>query len=299
MSNCGGAEGDVAAEVGGIEGNLEAVVVAFAADEGDDVASARVAFDEEEAREGVEGDDEGVVGDGADKAGGGGIGTPVDGVDGKDVAVGYHGDGAVGRADGIVADGDADIVAVVGGIDAWGGIEVFLSDMPADDVGRYQAVESLIVHALEQVDDGNGPLAEAREDEGTATVEVLQIVVESLPNITQGQRHPPVDKAVGGEGLEGALAVVGGVEVEVAGEESVDARHLAEEKGSEGVVVGVGIVAGKTGDGVVARLGGDDIEDVDGALPVDDVPLGRVGVVGLLGEDFVSPLIATRGQQEE
>lgn len=76
-----------------VEGEFEAVVVAVATDEGDDVVFVAVAADVEQQGVGVEGDGDGVGRDGAHHLCGFGIGAPVDGVDGHAVAVTEHGDG--------------------------------------------------------------------------------------------------------------------------------------------------------------------------------------------------------------
>ena len=76
------------------------------------------------------------------------------------------------------------------------------------------------------------------------------------------------------------MTVVRGEEIEVAGKDIVDAYHLAMEELADAVVVGVGIVAWEIVKGVVARFGGDDVEDVDGGVALSDVPLGGIGIIG-------------------
>lgn len=124
-----------------IEGDFEAVVVAFATDEGDDVVGATIAGDVEEEGVGVESDRYGVGGDGAEECGGSGVGVPVDGVYGDAVALAEHGDGTVGVADGVVADGDSKVGTVVCRMEIGGLGEVFIRNFPANDVGRNHAAE--------------------------------------------------------------------------------------------------------------------------------------------------------------
>ena len=89
-----GTQSHVAAEGGGIEGDFEAVVVAFATDEGNDVVRPPVALHLKKEGGCVEGDGEGISRDGADKCGWGGIDLPIEGIDGHLVALTYHGYGA-------------------------------------------------------------------------------------------------------------------------------------------------------------------------------------------------------------
>lgn len=123
-------------------------------------------------------------------------------------------------------------------------------------------------------------MAEASKDERTALVVVSKIVGEGFLDIGHGQGSAGKDEGVGGEGLEGALTVIRGEEIEVAGKDMVDAHHLAMEELADTVVAGVGIVAREIVVGVVARFGGDDVEDVDGCVALSDVPLGGVGIIG-------------------
>ena len=133
---------------------------------------------------------------------------------------------------------------------------------------------------LEYFDHGHAALAEACQDEGSAAAEVAEVVVEGIHYVAHGQRAAGSDKAVGGKGLQGALPIEGGEEIETAGEEGVDSYHLAQQGLTEAVEVGVREVAVETVEFVVAYLGGDDVEDIDGSLAVDDVPLGGVVIVG-------------------
>ncbi len=141
-----GTQGHVATEAVAVEGDFEAVVVAFATDEGDDVVGATIAGDVEEEGGSVEGDRYGVGGDGADECGGSGVGVPVDGVYGDAVALAEHGDGTVGVADGVVADGDAKVDTIVSRMEIGGLGEVFIRNFPSYDVGRYHAAEGGRVH---------------------------------------------------------------------------------------------------------------------------------------------------------
>lgn len=275
-----GAEGDIAAEGVSIEGDFKAVVVAFAAYEGEDVVGGGVARQVQQLGGGVEGDGDGVRGDGACKGGRGGIGAPVDGIDGETIAIANHGNGTTVVADGVVADGDAEVGTILCGTEAGRGHKVTVGDAPANDVGSDHAAVDGGVDMFKQVDHSQRPLAETGEDEGSPLVETIEIVGKGAMHVSQSQRCAHGHKAVGGKGLEGALAVVGGVVVEVAAEDFVNAFHLAVEEGTDAVVVGVGIVAGKAGKGVVARFGGDDVEDVDRRGAVGDVPLRSIGIDG-------------------
>ena len=109
---------------------------------------------------------------------------------------------------------------------------------------------------------------------------MIKVIGEGSLDIGHGQGSAGKNEGVGGEGLEGALTVVGGEEIEVAGKDMVDAHHLAMEKLSDAVVAGVGIVAREIVKGVVARFGGDNVEDVDGGIALSDVPLGGIGIIG-------------------
>ena len=111
-------------------------------------------------------------------------------------------------------------------------------------------------------------------------VVVSKVIGEGFLDVGHGQGSAGKNEGVGGEGLEGALTVVGGEEIEVAGKDMVYAHHLAMEELADAVVAGVGIVAREIVKGVVARLGGDDVEDVDGGIAMSDVPLGGIGIIG-------------------
>ena len=111
-------------------------------------------------------------------------------------------------------------------------------------------------------------------------VVVSKVIGEGFLDVGHGQGSAGKNEGVGGEGLEGALTVVGGEEIEVAGKDMVYAHHLAMEELPDAVVAGVGIVAREIVKGVVARFGGDDVEDVDGGIALSDVPLGGVGIIG-------------------
>lgn len=182
------AEGHVAVEALAVDGDIEAVVVAVAADEGEEVV-ASVAVDHHQPRGGVEGGGEGVAV--VEPSGGGGVGAPVDGVDGQAVAVADDGYGAVGRSDAVVADGGSEVGAVVRGtyMAACGG-DVVVSYFPAYDVGGHHAAVGVVAHGAQQLDHCLGALAEAHEDEGAAAVEVLEVVVEGAPHVGHGQWGP-------------------------------------------------------------------------------------------------------------
>ena len=141
-----GTQGHVATEAVAIEGDFEAVVVAFATNERGDVVGAAEAGDVEEEGGSVEGDRYGVGRDGADECGRSGVGVPVDGVDGDAVALAEHGNGTVGVADGVVADGDAKVDTIVSRMEIGGLGEVFIRNFPAYDVGRYHTAEGGRVH---------------------------------------------------------------------------------------------------------------------------------------------------------
>ena len=220
------AEGHVAAEAVLIEWYLEAVIVAFTPDEGQDVVGAGVAADVEQERRGVEGDGERVRREGADKPCGRGIGASVDGVDGHAVAAANHGDSAAVVAHGVVAYGDPTVGAVVCRTQEGGAGEVGVRHMPPDDVCRHHAAIDGGIHVFDEVDYSQCPLAETRQDEGASRVVVGKIVGKSAPHIAQGYGHPLGDKAVGGEGLQCALAVVGRIVVEIFAKQGVDPQHL-------------------------------------------------------------------------
>lgn len=264
-----------------VEGNLEAVVVAFAANEGDDIIRSAVALNLQQQGGGVEGDSDGILRYGAHKRGRGGIGTPVDRVDGHPIALTNHGYGATVVTDGVVAYSDPKVGTVVCRTEIGGHGKVVVSNLPPDDVGGHHAVERGGIHLFEEVDNSRAALAEACQDERTPLVEVSEIVGKSLAPVGHGNGHAGGNKGVGGEGLQCTLTVVGGVVVEVAAKNLVYPHHLAVEQLPDAVVAGVGIVAGNTFNSIVARLGGDDIEDVDGGIALGDVPLGAVGIVGL------------------
>ena len=141
-----GTQGHVATEAVAVEGDFEAVVVAFAANERGDVVGTVISGDIEEEGGSVEGDRYGVGRDGADEYGRSGVGVPVDGVDGDAVALAEHGDGTVGVADGVVADGDAKVDTIVSRMEIGGLGEVFIRNFPSYDVGRYHAAEGGRVH---------------------------------------------------------------------------------------------------------------------------------------------------------
>ena len=107
-----------------------------------------------------------------------------------------------------------------------------------------------------------------------------KVIGKGFLDVGHGQGSTGKNEGVGGEGLEGALTVVRGEEIEVAGKDIVDAYHLAMEELADAVVAGVGIVAWEIVKGVVARFGGDDVEDVDGGVALSDVPLGGIGIIG-------------------
>ena len=107
-----------------------------------------------------------------------------------------------------------------------------------------------------------------------------KVIGEGFLNVGHGQGSAGKNEGVGGEGLEGALTVVGGEEIEVAGKDMVYAHHLAMEELPDAVVAGVGIMAWEIVEGVVARFGGDNVEDIDGGIALSDVPLGGIGIIG-------------------
>lgn len=121
-----GAEGEVAAEGVLVEGDFESVVVAFAAKEGQDIVVAGVAADLQQEAIGVENDRKELVliagGEGIRKCGGSGVGAPVDGVDGKAVALAEQGNGAGVVAHGVVTDHYAEVDAVLRGAQIGGGL---------------------------------------------------------------------------------------------------------------------------------------------------------------------------------
>ena len=110
-------------------------------------------------------------------------------------------------------------------------------------------------------------------------VVVSKVIGEGFLDVGHGQGSAGKNEGVGGEGLEGALTVVGGEEIEVAGKDMVNTHHLAMEELADAVVAGVGIMAWEIVEGVVARFGGDNVEDVDGGIALSDVPLGGVGII--------------------
>lgn len=221
--------------------------------------------------------------DGADQSGGSGIGAPVDGIDGKTVAVAYHRDGAGVVADRVVADGDTEVGTIVGRQEEWGLGDVGVGHVPAENIGGHHPFVGRRIHVFDEVDNGHSPLAEAGQDEGTTVIVVGEVVGEGSLHIAQSQGDALRDEAVGSEGLEGALAVVGGEVVEAAAEKGVDTDHLTIEESADAVVVGVGKVAGDTcGTRVVACLGRDNIENVDGGVAVVDIPLCGVGINGCI-----------------
>ncbi len=165
---CLGPQGYILTQAVAVEGDFEAVVVPVAADKGQDVVGGAVAAEVEQEGVGVESDDDGVgrpggwVGAyGADECGGSGIGAPVDGVDGYAVVLAEHGDGARVVAHGVVADGHAEVGAVLGGADIAGLCQVVVGDAPAYHIGGHQAAVGGGVHAFQQVNHRYGPLAEA------------------------------------------------------------------------------------------------------------------------------------------
>lgn len=278
-----GAEGEVAAEGLLVEGDFEGVVVAFAAEEGQDIVVAGVAADLQQEAIGVENDRKELVliagGEGIRKCGGSGVGAPVDGVDGKAVALTEDGNGTRVVAHGIVADHYAKVGAVLRGAQVGRGIQVVIGDFPANDIGGYQLLLRFGREVFEYFNYGHTALAEAAQDEGAAVVVVAEVVVEGVNDVAHGQRAAGRDKAVGGEGLERALAVIGGVEVEVAREKGVDSFHLAQKGLADAVTVGVGEMAVKAVEFVIANFGRDDVEEVDRSLAVDDMPLAGVSIV--------------------
>ena len=273
------------------------MVVAFLADEGQDVVGGRVAADEEQVGGCVEVHGERVLllrGDGLQGRGLGDergfltVGAPVDGVDGDGAAGPQR---ARGIAHGVVADGHTRVVGSLGGTNAGNAVEHLLRDVRADDVGRHHAGVGRVVHLAHQLKGNQRTLAEAGKHERASLVLMLQVVGEGAAHVAQCKRQALAGKAVALERLQRALAVVGSVEVQASAQQRVDALHLAEHGQAQAVGIGVGIVAeGAVGRGIVARLGGDDVEDVGLALAVGDVPLRRLAVVGFGGDVAIGHL---------
>lgn len=256
------------------------MVIAFAADEGQDIVGAGVAADVEQKRRGVEGDGERVGREGTDKPCGRGIGAPVDGVDSHAVATANHGDGTTVVAHRVVAHRDAKVGAVLGRTQVGATSKVSVGDAPTDNVCSHHATIVGRVETLHQVHHGGSPLAETRQDERLPLVEVGQIIGKSAAHIGQGKGQPAVNKTIGGKSLEGTLAVVGRIEIEVAAEDVVHPLHLAIEEGADAVVVGVGKVARLRAESIVASLGGDDVENVDRGVSVGHIPLRGIRIGG-------------------
>ena len=145
----GGTERHVAAQVRAVERDLEAVVVAFATYEGDDVVGAAIALYLQQEGGSVEGDGEGVGGQGAGEDGGGGVGAPIDGVNGHAVAPTDKGYGTAIVAHRVVADGDSEVGTVARRDDVGGMGEVTVGDMPPNDIGGHEAAACGGIHHLE------------------------------------------------------------------------------------------------------------------------------------------------------
>ena len=234
----------------------------------------------EQERRGVEGYGERVRREGTDKPCWRGIGAPVDGVDSHAVTATNHGNGTTIVAHRVVAHRDAKVGAVLGRTQVGATSKVSVGDTPTDDVCGHHAAIVGRVEALHQVNHGGSPLAETCQDERPSLVEMGQIIGKSAAHIGQGKGQPTVDKTIGGKSLEGALAVVGRIEIEVAAEDVVHPLHLAVEEGADAVVVGVGKVARLRAEGIVAGLGGDDIEDIDRGVSVGHIPLRGIRIYG-------------------
>lgn len=147
--------------------------------------------------------------------------------------------------DGVVADGDTEVGTVVCWNEEWGLGDVGVGDVPADNIGGHHPFVGRRVHVFDEVGNGHSTLAESSQDKGAIVVEVVEVVGEGTLHIAHSQWDALRDEAVGGEGLEGALAIVGGEVVETAAEKGVDTDHLAIEERANAVVIGVGKVAGR------------------------------------------------------
>ena len=145
----GGTERHVAAQVRAVERDLEAVVVAFTADEWQNVVGAAVALHLKEEGGRVEGDGEGVGGQGRREGGRSGVGAPVDGVDSHAVALADEGYGTTVVAHRVVADGDSEVGTVARRDDVGGMGEVTVGDMPPNDIGGHEAAAGGGIHHLE------------------------------------------------------------------------------------------------------------------------------------------------------
>ena len=95
-------------------------------------------------------------------------------------------DGTVGIAHRVVADGDASVAGPLCRFDVAILLEHILRDACSEGIGGNHAIESLVVHLFHQLEHDEGSLAETGKDEGTAVVQMFQIVVERVPHIVDG-----------------------------------------------------------------------------------------------------------------
>ena len=220
----------------------------------------------------VQGDGQGIEQDRR-----GGVRAPVHRVDGDGVAA-AHEAGVLGRIDGIVADGDAGVVGALGGPDGRGG-EVLRGDLPPQDIGRDEAVLQAVGQLLQQFHEDLAALAEARQDEGTAVGEVVDIVLERRADIAHRHREAAVDQGRIQVGFHGHLPIVGRIEVQTAGEDPVHALHLGAHAGAGHGVRRLREMVHLAAHRIIESLRGADVEQVHVRPAVDGVPrLGR-GIV--------------------
>ena len=123
-------------------------------------------------------------------------------------------------------------------------------------------------------------------------VHLRQVVGKGAPHVGNGELHALRCKAVAHERLQGALTIIWRIEIQLTAEQRINAFHLAEHGQTQAISIGVGIVThGTISTRKVARLGGDDVEDVGVALTVGDVPLRRLFVVGFCRDDAIGRLL--------
>ena len=274
------------------------MVVAFAADEREDIVGGSIAADEEKVGGGVEMHLQRVLlllvnGQKRGRLSHEGcfcvICLPVDGVD-SDCTSRPQGTRRI--VHGVVADGHARIVSLLGRTDARTVVEHLLTDAGTDNVGRHHSTIGLIIHLSHQLEGNQRTLTEAAKDERTPLVHVLQVVSKGAPHVGNGELHALRCEAVAHERLQGALAIIRRIEIQLTAEQRIDAFHLAEHGQTQAISIGVGIVThGTISTRIVARLGGDDVEDVGVALTVGDVPLRRLFVVGFCRDDTIGRLL--------
>ena len=93
--------------------------------------------------------------------------------------------------------------------------EFFTRDLPSQYISRHHALRYAVRHFLEQFHDYLPALAETCQDEGTASVEVLQIVVEGPSGIVHRHRETLCYQLVASIRLHGYLAIERRVEIEL------------------------------------------------------------------------------------